>query len=104
MLHHKSNKTQLAAALLLCSLALLLCLSLVFIVTHAHHACLGVHCPVCLQISYVTALLRNFTSAGIFILASVLFGYMATALVLSNEPVTWLTGRSLVALQTRMDD
>lgn len=103
MLYHKSNRIQLGAALLLCSLALLLCLSL-FIVAHAHHACFDVHCPICLQISHVTALLRSFSSVGIFILSSVLFGYMPTAFVLSGETVTWLIGRSLVALRTRMDD
>ncbi len=104
MLHHRRNKIQLAAALLLCSLALLLCLALVFTVTHAHHTCLGTHCLVCLQISHVTALLRSLTSVGIFIRLNVLFGYRATGLVHPDETVTWLAGRSLVALRTRMDD
>lgn len=104
MLHHKNNRIQLAAALLLCSLALLLCLSLVFIVAHAHHTCLGAHCPVCLQISHVTALLRSLSLVGILILSSVLFCYWTTGLVILNATVTWLSGRSLVALRTRMDD
>lgn len=97
------KKIQLGATLLLFGLALLLCLSLVFIVTHARHDCLGTHCPLCLQISHFTIMLRDLTSMGIFMLSMILFGY-ATALVLSGETVMWLTGRSLVALRTRMDD
>ncbi|HWP51160.1 MAG TPA: hypothetical protein VN626_05600 [Clostridia bacterium] len=98
-------KKQLDASLLLCSLALALCLSLVFIAVHAHHDCQGANCPICLHINQTTATLRSFGAGGFIIFSNAPFGCMPPVLLpvcgaLIQKPVK----RSLVALRTRMDD
>lgn len=103
MTHQKNVKIQLGAALLLCFLALALCLPLVFIAAHAQHDCQGAHCPVCLHIGQAVAALRSFAAAGIFMLSSALFGCLPV-LTLADGAVRWPARRSLVALRTRMDD
>lgn len=98
-------KIKLGAALLLCGLALALCLSLAFIVVHAHHDCQGAHCPVCLHLSQATSALRSFAAAGIFTALNLLGAGTLSALILSGVAVERRAdARSLVALRIRMDD
>ncbi|WMJ85029.1 hypothetical protein ACS3UN_04140 [Oscillospiraceae bacterium LTW-04] len=104
MKHQNTGNIQLGAALLLCGLAFVLCLSLLLIVAHAHHTCPDVHCAICLKISHATALIRSLTWVRIFILSSILLCYVPTLLAPWGDAIMWLTGHSLVALRTRMDD
>lgn len=103
MTFQKNVKTKHAAALLLCILALALCLSLLFITVHARHGCRGAHCSICLHISQVAAALRSFIAVGIIMFWGMFGGCTPPAPVLAGD-VLCPAGRSLVALRTRMDD
>lgn len=101
---YQHHKKQLGAALLLFWLIIALCLSLVFMVAHAHHDCQGERCSVCLHIGQAASTLRSFAATGVLSLLSQAYRLMPVAAHTGGAFIRCPAEQSLVSLRTRMND